>query len=600
LNILDRIRTGLKGSGIHGTNLLESPRTEVAHVEFTSRCNLRCVFCYASQPEYKGTDLDPETIENVIDSLKTRNVKVLSVNGHGETTIYKNWYLFCNKMIDAGLPLHMISNFSKEFSTEEIRTLSHFKSVEISCDSNNPELFKKLRRGADLKILCLNLVRLRGTVMKENLEMPIISFSCVISDQNVFDLPDYVAFGKALGVAHFNFCNLTKYPDIQDGLNPKHITEMPQEDLPRVEQTIMRAFDFLKQSNIVYHFQQGLLDSLKQKLNEMKTPSIHSQPATIPVSTSEEIKPADKPFPEAPLDSQPPVESLNNTAVEKTNEDDSTAQFVAPSHNPIPGQPHRYSSRQTESQTRDCLDPWSFILVQSNRNVLPCCWHQPVHSLGKNQSLTGVFNGSRFKELRLRLLTGDLTPDCLNCPSRGWTTTQNLKRKVWSYLNPGLNKLRFQKIPDIIPDVFTPYPITYSEGWYPLETNSQIPNPDWQQWRWIGRKAFCTIQNPRKKTLLIIRGSVDKSIHSEQKISFQLQDTLLDEFIPGTSKFFKEYLITPEMMGITETVSFSIETDCVFIPSRINPGVDDNRELGLQIYYLFFGEKSTAQTSNLR
>ena len=153
LKFIEGIKMALKLSQVHGSSLLESPWTKIAHIEFTSRCNLRCVFCYASQPGYKGIDLDVETIEDTIESLKTRNVKVVTVSGHGETTLYKNWHCYCSNMLDAGMTLHIISNFAKELSHEELKTLLRFKSIEISCDTSNPVLFKELRRGADLKTI---------------------------------------------------------------------------------------------------------------------------------------------------------------------------------------------------------------------------------------------------------------------------------------------------------------------------------------------------------------------------------------------------------------------------------------------------------------
>ncbi len=395
--------------------------------------------------------------------------------------------------------------------------------------------------------------------LKKETQLPLFSFSCVVSDLNIFNLPDYVAFGKALGVTHFNFCNLTKYPDLNDTLNPNHITEMPVELLPEVEATLNKTFEFLKRSHIEYHFQQGLLDSLNQKIREI---------SSSPVSNKR--KPADK-----------NTEEENIPVVKNTEEMDKDNNKL--DH-------HKYSSAREGLQTRYCLDPWQFILLQANKDVQPCCWHQPIHSLGKNQSLSDAFNNTQIKDLRRRLLTGDLSTYCMNCPVKGWTTIGNLKRKVWNYLNPGINKLLPFKIPEIESGVFMPFEVSYDEGWYPLETDLGIPDRDWQTWRWMGKKALCMLNNPKRDALLIIRGSVDKSVLPDQKVFIKLKDTLLDEFIPGTAKFFKEFIIRPGMMGEDNTLPLIIETDKVFVPSILAPKTNDNRELGLQIYHLFFGE----------
>lgn len=559
--------------GPSGVDLLDSPRTSIAHIEFTTRCNLKCVFCFASQPEYKGTDLDEGAIEDIIETLKARAPRVISVNGHGETTIYKNWNVYCDRMLEAGMPLHIISNFARQFSQAEIKTLSRFKSIEISCDSSDPGLFRELRRGADLKNLALNILRVRGAALKEKKESPDISLSCVVSDRNVLDLVDYVSFGKALGVDHFNFCNLTKYPDLPDTVNPRHITEMPKDQMEKAEASIAKAFEFLKDSGTRFHVQQGLLDSFRQKLNELRT---SSHLPTVGAVERETVDTENKEEPQAVTEAAPVIE--NDISKENGN--------IQGDHGP-----QRYASDRPASQTRDCLDPWEFILVQSNRDVLPCCWHKPIHSLGVNQSLSEVFNNTRIRDLRRRLLTGDLSPDCLTCPSRGWTSMANLKKKVWRFLNPGIHKFLSPGIPEIKPGILKDYPVTYGAGWYDAESNKDIPDPDWQNWRWTSKKAACELKNSRKEMLLILCGSVDKTVHDNQEVKITLNNTLLDEFIPGTAKFFKEYVITPAMMGDEASVPLIFATDKTFIPSDLNPGCDDNRELGVQIYYLFFGER---------
>jgi MoaA/NifB/PqqE/SkfB family radical SAM enzyme len=558
MDLIKRVKSFSKLEQTKFTNLLESPRTKIAHIEFTSKCNLRCVFCYVSQPNYKGVDLDIETMESIIESLKSRNVKVVTVSGHGETTIYKNWNLLCNKMLDAGMHLHIISNFAKEFSQEELKTLSRFKSIEISCDTNDPELFGKLRRGADLKIICLNILRLRAIMIKVGRKTPSISLSCVVSDKNIVNLKEYVAFGKALGVNHFNFCNLTKYPDVQGALNVNHITEMPVDLLEKAQESLNETFKFLKDSNIEYHVQQGLLDTLEQKIKSLQEVN-HNK------GNSEEVM---------------KIEEKN--IQKKSEKMESIEDEFAP---------HRYSSSKKEGQTRDCLDPWEFVMVQANKDILPCCWHKPIYSLGKGQSLSEVFNNSKIKELRRGLLTGNLHSDCINCPSRGWITINALQKKVWKYLNPGIKRFMFPKKIEIKPDILKPFEVTYGQGWYRTETNLNIKDPDWQTWRWTAKKSVCILENPRRNALLIIRGSIDKKAHIDQKIIIKIKERVIDEFNPGTAKFFKEYVITPEMMGEDDNLSLIIETDKIFVPSALNPEIKDNRELGIQIYNLFFGEK---------
>ncbi|MGE5344250.1 MAG: hypothetical protein ACM3SY_22515 [Candidatus Omnitrophota bacterium] len=133
----------------------------------------------------------------------------------------------------------------------------------------------------------------------------------------------------------------------------------------------------------------------------------------------------------------------------------------------------------------------------------------------------------------------------------------------------------------------------YDEGWYQPETDPSLKNPDERSWRWTGKRAVCVIANPRKESLLIIRGGVDKAILPDQKITFKINDTTLEEFVPSTAKFSKQYVIQPGIMGNEDDLKLVIEADKTFIPSTVNKIVKDtrdNRELGLQIYFLYFRE----------
>jgi hypothetical protein len=134
--------------------------------------------------------------------------------------------------------------------------------------------------------------------------------------------------------------------------------------------------------------------------------------------------------------------------------------------------------------------------------------------------------------------------------------------------------------------------LVYDEGWNQPEHDPKIKNPEEQKWRWTKKKAVCIVQNPQKESLLIIRGGVDKAIIKDQKVILKINDQVLEEFIPETAKFAKKYVIAPNMMGTEEEFKLTIETDKIFIPSELNPKVNDDRELGVQIFFLYFRENT--------
>jgi hypothetical protein len=132
--------------------------------------------------------------------------------------------------------------------------------------------------------------------------------------------------------------------------------------------------------------------------------------------------------------------------------------------------------------------------------------------------------------------------------------------------------------------------IVYDEGWNQPEANPKLADEEARTWRWTKKKAVCIIENPRKESLLIIKGGVDKSIFSDQSVIFQINGTVLEKFIPETARFSKRYVISPEMVGNEDEFRLTIETDKTFIPSALNKEVNDDRELGVQVFFLYFRE----------
>jgi hypothetical protein len=69
-------------------------------------------------------------------------------------------------------------------------------------------------------------------------------------------------------------------------------------------------------------------------------------------------------------------------------------------------------------QTRDCLDPWSFVQIRASSDVLPCCLHTPIGKLNGDTSLAKALNDEPIRVLRRSLLTGRLDAECAACHNR--------------------------------------------------------------------------------------------------------------------------------------------------------------------------------------
>jgi hypothetical protein len=165
-----------------------------------------------------------------------------------------------------------------------------------------------------------------------------------------------------------------------------------------------------------------------------------------------------------------------------------------------------------------------------------------------------------------------------------------LQSGLYDPQNPTEKIVLFNQVLNVQPASINAPDIIYSEGWNEEEMNLALSNPFYRVWRWTTEKAECIIENPKKKSVLIIKGGLHKSIFQDQTVILKINDTLLEAFISDSVTFEKKYMLTPEQLGDEPEFKLTIETNKTFIPSSLNPENKDSRELGVQLYLLYFRE----------
>jgi len=141
-----------------------------------------------------------------------------------------------------------------------------------------------------------------------------------------------------------------------------------------------------------------------------------------------------------------------------------------------------------------------------------------------------------------------------------------------------------EKVKVVPPPLDTPE-IIYESGWHDQEID---PDAYLQQWRWTEQEARCIIDNPHRDALLVIRGGVNRDAIENQKVIFKINDLILDEFAAEESHFEKTYNIKKEMLGEKDEFVLTIATDKSFVPAKLLPDSSDERELGLQVSFIYF------------
>lgn len=147
-----------------------------------------------------------------------------------------------------------------------------------------------------------------------------------------------------------------------------------------------------------------------------------------------------------------------------------------------------------------------------------------------------------------------------------------------------LKKVYEKKLKVSPPPADTPK-IVYDGGWFGFEID---PESHLKRWRWTGKEARCVVDNPHRDALLVIKGGVEKDILKDQKVVFRIDDLILEEFIPERGHFEKFFRIDRKMLGEKKKFSLIISTDRTFIPARVNPDTEDERELGVKVSFIYF------------
>jgi hypothetical protein len=93
----------------------------------------------------------------------------------------------------------------------------------------------------------------------------------------------------------------------------------------------------------------------------------------------------------------------------------------------MPDNPH--SRFISPGMTRDCLDPWIYVEFRTDGGIAPCCVRRSVGNLA-DQSLAHILNGTRMRDLRRALLSGEPDETCQGCGLRGGISPAALQTKI--------------------------------------------------------------------------------------------------------------------------------------------------------------------------
>lgn len=155
---------------IHGLDFMENEISACLsrngllslELEFTKRCNLRCIYCYAEAGEPRENELSIEEIQNVLNQAKELGAKRIILLGGGEPLLYEGIRTITAYIKSIGLKQSLFTNGT--LLTEELAKFLYEQDVDviIKHNSNIPAVqdmlaglsgaFEKIERGMHLLI----------------------------------------------------------------------------------------------------------------------------------------------------------------------------------------------------------------------------------------------------------------------------------------------------------------------------------------------------------------------------------------------------------------------------------------------------------------
>ena len=203
-------------------DLLQPVPATCVRLYLTSRCNLRCIYCAVSDPNWQHKDLSQQGILRAVEELPkiTDPLSMVLVNGAGETTFLNGWDKICSDLIAGGLSLGMTTNLAKHYTATEIAVLAKFDLLLVSTDSFEDAVLSPIRRKVSSEQIIANIRSIQAAAQGQR--TPRIRISCGLYDRSAEHIVKFAHAVIKLGIEGVTFWNLEKHhslPHVQS-INP--------------------------------------------------------------------------------------------------------------------------------------------------------------------------------------------------------------------------------------------------------------------------------------------------------------------------------------------------------------------------------------------
>jgi MoaA/NifB/PqqE/SkfB family radical SAM enzyme len=256
------VDTSVAVDSIHGVALILS-----------TKCNLRCSYCNIHSPLYIEHDMDNTTFESILLDLDKLSVKEVHFGVMGEPTIHKNFFEVVRKIHEEKYIMSIATNFASIFKEEEIEALLLFHTIEISLDTIDINLLRKIRTGADVRTILYNIVRLKSRALQKKMPCPKITLSIVLNEDTAIELPLLAAACNVLNITQCQLLDMRPLGFKKDV--SKSLSEAKDKDMAL--RSLNEAIDYFIDNSISLSIDATVQQFINtSKLKKAMTPQINA------------------------------------------------------------------------------------------------------------------------------------------------------------------------------------------------------------------------------------------------------------------------------------------------------------------------------------
>lgn len=362
--------------------LAESPIVTL-RMDIINKCNLRCIMCHYSDPVISRRRAESVTTEQFMNwfSPIAKYAREIMLSCGDEPLMSKHF----PQILETASTLAPSADIG--FCTNAMLMTSHIRLsiirnkasfILFSIDGATPETFERIRVGSSYEKVFSHIKALKLLKDQVGNGKPRFILNFVMMRSNIHEAPAIVEIGKDLNVEWIDFRHAVPSPPYWN------------------DETDMLAYE----PDLFNFFRAQVVAKSAELKVSVVIPDpfppgqgfTHPSPVDVDLSKYYSIQAKDDEISKAEIRSitsrDPPKPKFN--AIDLPNEFFGTAY---------------------------CERPFTEILIRNQREVLPCAWHKKVLGiLDDNTTLSSIYLGNNFAELRLKMMRWEIDEGCLGCP----------------------------------------------------------------------------------------------------------------------------------------------------------------------------------------